>query len=207
MSFQVADLQGTVGENLIGDSNTDLIFSKAPPSFIHKLSAKDVQIPAPTDTIKDSDPQTYPTAGKKENEPPSSKAYLPPHLRTSKDSNHNSGTGTRTHAHHPGNSKGSLPEATAKVTDSSPVKYTIDKVEPKVTTSSAGAKPLTHPSPVVENLENKIFFNAWPKLEDRGRAGMFSHNYLFQWLLTRKQPPRYARSSSKISLVARQLRS
>ena len=102
-------------------------------------------------------------------------------------------------------------EVTSKVINPSPVKNTVRgtmyNVESKVTISPAGAKTSTDTSSVSEDLEHKTFFNAWPKLEERSRPGMFRHIFLFQWLLTRKQPPRYARSSSKTSLVTRQLRS
>lgn len=205
MSFQVADHQGSVGENLIGDSNTNLMFSKASPSFINKLSSKDVEIPAPA-SKKGSDTQAYPpNTVKKENEPPTSKSYLPPHLRGTQSSVKHSNSSTGAPAQATSSLKGLLPETMSKVTDPSPVKSTVSEVELTDKTTSGGAKSPTHASSATEDLEHKIFFNAWPKLEDRARPGTFPHKFPFQWLLIGKQPPKYARSLLKISLVARQL--
>ena len=215
MTFKAADPIDTVGKNLIGDRITQAIFPKAPPSF-------GFDTPADTDLVK------------KENEAPAtSKAYLPPHLRTTRDSNPMSDSIPRALAQDTikfsssepskmkassdqnlasSNLEGFSPEVTSKVSKPSPIKNTVrdtitdvkasNEVKAPVTAGSTGAKPSTDPSSVSEDLEHKTIFRSWPKQEERSRPGMFSHILLFQYLLTRKQPPRYARSSSKTSLVA-----
>ena len=184
MTFKAADPVDTLGENLIGDRNTHAIFPSAPPSF-------------------GSDTPAFTNMVKKENEAPAtSKAYLPPHLRTTRDSNPVSGSiprgsnpmsgsilrGSnpmsdsilRAPAQDKSSSSGFSPEVTSKVSNPSPIKNTVPDIITKVTTDSAGAKPSTNTSAVSEDLENKTFFGSWPKVEERNRPGMLSHSLLFQ---------------------------
>ena len=48
-------------------------------------------------------------------------------------------------------------------------------IELNETTGPADIKPLTEASSASEDLQHKTFFNAWPKLEERSRPGMFPH--------------------------------
>lgn len=51
--------------------------------------------------------------------------------------------------------------------------YTTNGAESKTTTVPTRTKPMIGPSSASENLEHKVYFNDWPKLEERSRPGTF----------------------------------
>lgn len=162
-----------------------------------------------SDELSKKDPKaTVSTEGVgKENAAPStSKADLPPHLRA-----------TRISDQKPTTTEIKMPrfeelgsDVTTEITKTGSSKDTANGDEPKVTIGPVTTKPQLAPpgrSSEIEDLEHKAIFNAWPVSDQRSRPGGFpklSSRYPLKWLLTQKQPPRYARSSSKTCLMTRQ---
>lgn len=185
MSFKAAESDGKADENLVGDRVTQSLYSKAPPSSANKFS-----ILADTiyrDTVDDV--QAKREAASDGGSGSSAQ------IDTVKKENDALSTSKEYVPPHLRATRSSSPKS-----DSS---TRVPGVESTVTT--AGSKPLKRESEN-EDLKHKTFFDAWPKLEERSKPGIFSTKKLtFQRLLTHPQPPRYARLPSKTSLVARQL--
>ena len=64
------------------------------------------------------------------------------------------------------------------------IRVATNGAEPKVTTGPAGGKTLKGAPSEGEDLEHKTIFEAWPKVEERSRPGMFRQIFPFQCLLT-----------------------
>ena len=179
---------------------------------VHTKVAKKVQVK--TEGASDENLQKFALTdyvGKEDNAPSTSKAYLPPHLRVTRGSIEKL---VKPETNPPCTEGRSLVvknkiAGTGSVKDvkDPAIRAHTDSTEPKAATSPAGAKTLTDPLPENEDLEHQTVFSAWPKQEERSRPGTFPQISPFQCLLTCHQPPKYARSSSKTSLMARQLRS
>lgn len=133
-----------------------------------------------------------------------STAYLPPHLRAVRGSGtrvpaqnlsqSSPSESSRTHSssdQKPATSESSVKTetdslgtegfplpVTSKVADPGPVKDIVQAATndagTEVTIDTAGAKPLTDTSSASEDLEGKIFFDVWPKGEERSRPGMLA---------------------------------
>ena len=135
---------------------------------------QEVQIKADAAAEEDL-PDTVPIdrVGKENEKPSTSKANVPPHLRA---------TGVSSQQPVKAETESPCPEglgldAKGKVATPSSVKDTVrattNGVEHKITTGSAGPKPLTDPPSQTEDLENKQIFNTWPKQEERSKPGLF----------------------------------
>ena len=202
--------------SVLGDKpNEDVVqakLEKASDESLESLAhtetvAKVQKVQVEPDRLSKSDlADTLSTEGVgKENAVPSTqKASLPPHLRATRISSQKpikAETGMP-------RSEGLGPDVATKFADPGSIKDVVraTKTEdkPRVTTGSGGTKPLADPLTENENLEHKAIFTAWPTSEERSRPSKFPRDLAVQWLLTQKQPPRYARSSSKTCLVTRQ---
>ncbi|KAF6224921.1 hypothetical protein HO133_010115 [Letharia lupina] len=131
MSFKAADPNHKVGENLIGDHVTQSLFSKTSPSSVNKSSLLVEKIPedkvddvlvkpeAASDEAFESPAHT--DVVEKENDAHStSKAYLPPHLRTVRDSSQKSDFSTRVPAQKADEFSPSKSSPTAPSSDQNP---------------------------------------------------------------------------------------
>ena len=218
MTFKAADSHHKNDENIIGEQNIHSLFSKAPPSFVNKCSLLDVQNKTSDEDLEpsahaetvDKDQAKVNRASEKElantahtdrvekenNASSTSKAYLPPHLRAIRDSSQK-----------PVKTETNPSPHLRAIRDSSRKPVKTETNPSTIITGSVDAKPLTDAPSRSEDLEHEIFFNTWPKLEERSRPGEFRRTFVLLWVLTHKQPPRCERSSSKTSLAARQLRS
>ena len=218
MSFKAADPDHKVGENLIGDHVTRSLFSKASSPSVNRVSVladqnhehkvdktqlkldvasgEGIEVPAHTETAEKfqakagrANNEDLPKPAhtdrfeKESNASPRSKAYIAPHLRGTQGSR----------------------EKPVKAEMNPP--FTEGLFEHKFTTAPASAKVLTGASSEKEDLEHKAIFDGWPKQEERSGPGIFLPRFPSPCSLTRPQPPRYARSSSKTYHVTRRLRS
>lgn len=64
------------------------------------------------------------------------------------------------------------------------IRVATNGAAPKLTAGPAGGKPLKGDASESEDREHKNFFNTWPKLEERGKPGVFRQIFPLQLLLT-----------------------
>ncbi len=145
----------------------DRMTSKAADSH-HKLasSTSKADLPPHLRAIQGSSQKPVKTEGLSPVVPSKPAASGPPHLRAIRGSSQK-----------PVKTEGLSPVVPSKPAASGSAKDAVRVatigVESKIITGSADKKPLADAPSQSEDLEHEIFFNTWPKLEERSRPGEF----------------------------------